>query len=82
MAYKILRLPAVIDKTGSNTNDIYNGMKTGTFPKSVPIGKRTVGWLESEIDDWIAAKVRARDAVRRREPLNEGLPADERDQAR
>ena len=76
MAHKLLRLPAVIERTGSNINDVYNGMKAGTFPKSVPIGKRTVGWLESEIDAWIEAKVRARDVTHARKPsTSEVLPA-------
>lgn len=61
MAKRLLRLPAVIDRTGSNPTDIYAGMKAGTFPRSVPIGRRTVGWLEEEIELWIADRVAARD---------------------
>ncbi len=51
----------MLECTGTNANDIYNGMKAGTFPKSVPIGKRTVGWVESEIHNWIAERIKARD---------------------
>ena len=61
MAKRLLRLPAVKDRTGSNTTDIYDGMKLGTFPKAVPIGKRTVGWVEDEIEQWIADRIKARD---------------------
>ena len=61
MAQKLLRLPAVLERTGSNTSDIYAAMKAGTFPQSVPIGKRTVGWVESEIEAWIETKIAARD---------------------
>jgi prophage regulatory protein len=61
MAKRLLRLPAVIDRTGSNSSDIYAGMKAGTFPKPVPIGKRTVGWVEDEIESWINARIVARD---------------------
>lgn len=60
MAERLIRIRAVIDKTGSNTTDIYAGIKAGTFPNSVPIGKRTVGWVESEIDKWVADKIKAR----------------------
>jgi prophage regulatory protein len=36
-------------------------MASGNFPKAIPLGERTVGWLESEIDSWIESRVRARD---------------------
>jgi prophage regulatory protein len=62
MAKRLLRLPAVIDRTGSSSSDIYEGMKDGTFPKSVPIGKRTVGWVEDEVEGWINARIVARDS--------------------
>lgn len=61
MAERLLRRAAVIEKTGLTTFDIYAGMKAGTFPVSVPIGKRTVGWVESEVEAWIIAKIAARD---------------------
>jgi prophage regulatory protein len=60
MAKRLLRLPAVIDRTGSNASRIYEMMKDGSFPSSVPIGKRTVGWLETEIDAWIEKRIAAR----------------------
>lgn len=61
MTRRILRLPKVLDRTGSNSTDVYSGMKAGTFPKSVPIGRRTVGWVEDEIDQWIENRIAARD---------------------
>jgi len=61
MALRLLRLPAVKNKTGASTNEIYTGMQDGTFPASVPIGLRTVGWVESEIDEWVAARIAQRD---------------------
>jgi prophage regulatory protein len=60
MVKRLLRLPVVKDRTGSNTNQIYEGMKEGTFPKSVPIGKQTVGWVEEEVDAWIESRIAAR----------------------
>jgi prophage regulatory protein len=57
---KILRLPRVIDKTGMPRTAIYNGMIEGTFPKSIRLTERTVGWLESEINQWIEIRVRQR----------------------
>jgi prophage regulatory protein len=60
MATVLLRLREVIRRTGSNTSDIYDGMKDGTFPPSVPIGKRTVGWVEAEIERWIEHRIALR----------------------
>lgn len=63
MALRILRLPEVRHRTGQSTTDIYAGMSAEppTFPKSVPLGIRTVGWVESEVDDWIAGRIAARE---------------------
>jgi prophage regulatory protein len=37
--------------------------KAGKFPKRVPIGPSRYGYVESEIDDFIAALVAARDGA-------------------
>ena len=36
-------------------------VKSERFPKPVPTGMKSRYWLESEIDDWIAAHVAKRD---------------------
>jgi prophage regulatory protein len=33
------------------------------FPRRVKVGSNTSDWVEEEIDDWIARKIRARDAA-------------------
>ncbi len=33
----------------------------GSFPKRVRLGQGRVGWLEHEIEDWIASRVAERD---------------------
>jgi prophage regulatory protein len=70
MAKRLLRLPAVLDRTGSNATEIYSQMKAGTFPNAVPIGKRTVGWVEEEVEAWIEDRVAARDL----QPKRKGGP--------
>jgi prophage regulatory protein len=64
MANVLLRLPEVIRRTGWNATQIYDGMKRGIFPQSVPLRGtgRTVGWVESEIDELVAARIAQRDA--------------------
>jgi prophage regulatory protein len=38
-------------------SSIYDRIGQGTFPSSISLGDRAVGWLESEIDTWIAQRV-------------------------
>jgi len=54
----ILRRKEVQARTGLARSTIYHYIKTGTFPRPVPLGARAVGWLESEVCDWIAERVR------------------------
>ncbi|QQG36717.1 MAG: AlpA family transcriptional regulator [Micavibrio aeruginosavorus] len=56
----ILRLPQVITKTGISRSSIYDWMQKGTFPKAIKLGCRSVGWIEQEIDDWIAKHMKNR----------------------
>jgi prophage regulatory protein len=58
---RILRLPEVERVTGLKHSFIYAGMRAGTFPKSVPLGERAVGWLESEILAWQQDRIAKRD---------------------
>lgn len=57
MANSILRLPTVKGRTGLSRSTIYLRVSEGTFPKPVNLGARAVGWLESEIDGWLASRV-------------------------
>jgi prophage regulatory protein len=63
-AQKFLRLPAVVQLTGVPCSGIYEQMAGGTFPRPVPIGKRAVAWLETEIIDWQKRQIAARDGRR------------------
>ncbi|MER5111323.1 AlpA family transcriptional regulator [Serratia marcescens] len=56
---KILRLPAVLTKIGIARSTIYDWINPksprydATFPKQRRLGQQSVGWLESEIDEWL-----------------------------
>jgi len=54
-----LRLPQVKAATGLSKTTIYEKIREETFPSPVPIGKRAVGWLQSEIREWAANQVSA-----------------------
>jgi len=55
----ILRLPDVLGRTGLSRSTLYARISEGLFPTPIALGRRAVGWLESEIDDWIARRVEA-----------------------
>lgn len=55
---KILRLPAVKEKTGKPRSSLYLMVAKGEFPKPIKLGKRSVGWLESDVDAWIEACIK------------------------
>jgi prophage regulatory protein len=71
MANSIQREPAFLrrkqveTRTGLSRSTIYQYVKDGAFPKPVPLGPRAVGWLESDVSQWIAARVKlARESSR------------------
>ncbi|BCQ66833.1 DNA-binding protein [Pseudomonas sp. Eqa60] len=58
---RIIRLKEVIDSTGLARSTIYKFITLDTFPKPVSLGDRCVGWVESEVHDWILARIEERD---------------------
>ncbi len=55
----IIRRKQVQAKTGLGRSTIYARMKAGTFPQAVSLGANSVGWVEAEIDAWIAQCIHA-----------------------
>ncbi|EPP6785030.1 helix-turn-helix transcriptional regulator [Escherichia coli] len=56
---KILRISALTKKLGIARSTIYDWINPKstrydrTFPKQRRLGNQSVGWLESEVDQWI-----------------------------
>ena len=64
---KILRFPDLKEKKGVPHCRVHLGRleNAGEFPRRVRLGTGTngaVGWIEDEIDAWIAERAAARDA--------------------
>ena len=58
MVNSFLRLPAVIKRTGLSRSTVYLRIAEGNFPRSISLGgARAVGWLESDIEDWIKDRI-------------------------
>ena len=62
MANKILRLPAVEERVGVKRSSIYDWISKNQFPSGFVLGKRARGWLESDIEKWIEARTKDRNA--------------------
>ncbi|MEQ9083792.1 MAG: AlpA family transcriptional regulator [Alcanivorax sp.] len=59
---RIMRLTEVIQTTGLARSSIYSRMTEGSFPRPVPLGARSVGWVSEEIQDWVESRIQERDA--------------------
>jgi prophage regulatory protein len=60
---RFLRLKDVMARTGLSRSTIYLGISKGNFPQNINLGPRCVGWLESEIDGWIQARINQRSII-------------------
>lgn len=58
---RIIRLREVMNATGLARSTIYKYIAESAFPKPVSLGDKCVGWIESEVQDWILACIEARD---------------------
>ena len=57
---KFLKIKEVANRTAICRARIYQLMKLKQFPQSVKLGKRSVAWVESEINAWIEEKIQER----------------------
>lgn len=58
---RIIRRPAVEQKTGLSDSQRDALEACGRFPRRVPLGARAIGWVEDEVDEWVAQRIAARD---------------------
>ena len=54
---RLLRRREVEKRTGLSRSTIYEWIRVGQFPRPVSLGARAVGWLEHDIQQWIAGRV-------------------------
>ena len=55
-----LSVADVVKKVALSRTTIWRLCRAGDFPKPVRLSPGRVGWLEAEIDRWLAARVGAR----------------------
>ena len=54
---RIIRFHQVQARTGLSRRPIYRRLAGGSFPKPLSLGARAVGWIESEVDEWIRQRI-------------------------
>jgi prophage regulatory protein len=64
MPRKILRLPIVLDRTGLSRSTVYQRITEGRFPRPVSLGDRAVGWIETEVEEWIVGQIEVNREIR------------------
>jgi prophage regulatory protein len=55
MSDPLIRMPAVLERTGLSKTSLYRMIDQGRFPDARRIGPRAVAWYASEISAWTAA---------------------------
>jgi prophage regulatory protein len=56
---RIIRCHEVQHKVGYSQMHIWRLERKGDFPQRVKLGPNSVGWIEAEVDAWIAGRIRA-----------------------
>jgi len=50
---RILRIDAVLERTGLTRSTLYRKIGRGTFPPQVKLSERCAGWRESAVNEWM-----------------------------
>ncbi len=56
-APRILRRKQVSEQTGLSRSGIYEKVARGEFPRQIALGPRSVGWLETEVVEWLQGQI-------------------------
>lgn len=56
-AQRLLRLPAVLSRTGLGRSTVYIMIAQDRFPQPVRLNKRAIGFREEQVDAWINSRL-------------------------
>lgn len=56
---RALRLPQVCTITGLRRSMIYRLQAEKRFPQRIKLSERAVGWLEREVQEWLAERIKS-----------------------
>ena len=64
MDSRVIRKPELFGRIGLSDVTIWRLEKAGKFPRRITLGGNSVGWFESEVNAWLAAKAADRRPAR------------------
>ena len=73
----VLRTPEVTRLTGLSRTTLWRLERRGVFPRRIRLGANSVGWLEDEVEEWIASRPRgltAKHSHTSEDPVTEAQP--------
>ena len=57
---RFIRMPDLRSKVGLSKSQIYKLIQQGDFPKPIKLGDKIAVWTNSEVEEWMSAKVHTR----------------------
>jgi prophage regulatory protein len=61
MSERVLSLPEVLAVVGMKKTLLYELVRTSKFPRPIKVSVRHVAWVHSEVQNWLAGRIAARD---------------------
>ena len=56
----VLKKPTVLNRVGMSAPTLWRRVKDKSFPQPISLGGRSIGWLQSEVNEWIKARAALR----------------------
>lgn len=60
---RVLKLKEVVARTGLTRPTINRQVRLGRFPRAIQLSEARFGWLENELNDWLAERIQQREAA-------------------
>jgi prophage regulatory protein len=60
---RLIREKEILERTGLSRTQRWRLEREGRFPTRVQLSERAFGWIESEVEAWIAERIRERRSV-------------------
>ena len=56
MRHQIYRFNDVVSLLSISRSTLYDWIESGYFPRPLKLGRRAVGWISTEVHDWIEGR--------------------------
>jgi prophage regulatory protein len=56
----IFKIKKVLEVTGLGRSSLYSMVGAGTFPQPIKLTPRAVGWIDTEVQEWITSQAAKR----------------------